>query len=102
MIKYDAVTTDEAEKIIVDNIYKIGKIKYVKHTKKPRKVEYVTTFVGEDDTIELVGGLTSGYVGTGPNGFVRVLESLGLEKQKAIDFVHKHNDEENHEFIIEF
>ncbi|WP_374963757.1 hypothetical protein [Lysinibacillus sp. RS5] len=101
MIKYETGTTDEAEKFIAENISKIGKIKYVKHTRRRDKIDYITTFVGEVETIELIGGLTSGYDGKGPNGFVRVLESLGVEKQKAYDFVHEQSDKENHEFIIE-
>lgn len=102
MIRYEAGTTDEAEQFIKDNISKIGKINYVKHRRRRHEVDYITTFGGEVETIELIGGLTSGYEGKGPNGLERVLVSLGIDKQKANDKVHEQSDKENHEFIIEF
>lgn len=101
MIMLDTGTTGRAEEFVERNIAMLGAIKSISHRRDMVKVDYETTIVGEKDTLIIKGGLTSGYSGTGPHGFIRVLKSLGLSEEAATRLV-KGNTEEIHEFTHQF
>lgn len=87
MIKLNTSNSREAETLIYENLSKIGRPEKLVHSRSNDPMSYKTTIYGSIDSIEIVGGLSSGYTGTGPNAFVDVLKHLGLIEIDAEEFV---------------
>lgn len=79
-ITIQASSTNKAEKLF-ERYYKgFGNIVYVEMKNQLPQVEFELIFLNEDgDIMTIKDGLTSGYVGEGPNGTVRVLKKAGFE-----------------------
>lgn len=101
VLELDTGSTREAEEFVKDNIHSIGKVMSIKHKRDMDKIKYETEIMGEDGIIKIYGGLTSGYAGGGPNGFIRILNFLGINKEIATKYV-KENYDEIHSFEIPF
>jgi len=100
-LELDTGSTREAEDFVKDNIPNIGKVMSIKHTRDMKKIKYKTEIIGEDGILKIYGGLTSGYAGGGPNGFIRVLTLLGINEEIATKYV-KGNHEKIYSFEIPF
>lgn len=100
-LEFDTGSTIEAENFVKNNINNIGKLISVKHSRNMKEINYETEIIGEQGSLKIYGGLTSGYPGGGPNGFIRVLTNLGLRNDIATDYV-KGNQSEIHSFEIPF
>ena len=83
MIIYDTETTQQAIKFFENNIELLGKIRSIEHKRKLSETGYETIFTGTDETMTIIGGLSSGYSGEGSNGLVHVLKKLGVDEGKA-------------------
>ncbi|WEA41630.1 hypothetical protein [Lysinibacillus fusiformis] len=101
MIKISTGSTKTAEEFIYDNINKLGEIKSIQHKRNGKSADFQTIISGEYYEMIIDGGITSGYSGTGPNGFIRVLKKLGLDEETAENLV-KGNRDEEHSFIYNF
>ncbi|RDV33827.1 PIN-like domain-containing protein [Lysinibacillus capsici] len=97
----DTGSTNEAIDFVTKNRENIGKLKYLNHYRDMDKIEYETTLIGEKGSLKIKGGLTSGYAGAGPNGFIKLLTSLGLDKDVAHMYV-KGNHDKTYSFEINF
>lgn len=83
MITYEARTTPEAIEFIMDNFKRIGTLQKITHERNIREMDYRTVFHGTSDKISINGGITSGYIGAGPDAFYNLLISLGVSEEIA-------------------
>ncbi len=97
----DTGSTNDAIEFVNNNLENIGKLECLKHYRNIDKIEYQTEIIGEKGSLKIFGGLTSGYDGTGPSGFIRLLTKLGLNNDIAHMFV-KGNHNKLHSFEINF
>lgn len=97
MMRFETGSTREAENFVEANKGTLGNIISVKHRRKSNSIYYQTIITGENNSMEIIGGLTSGYTGGGPHGLIRVLESIGLDEETATRLV-KGNSDDTHEF----
>lgn len=102
MIIIDTETTSDAVKLVEGNLGNLGKIISVEHARGGRKIGYQTIITGEDHTIRVDGGLSSGYPGEGPKGLIKVLELLGLSNETAIQLVDANREDNKHSFKHSF
>ena len=99
MIKFATDITLEAVQFISENIKWVGTLESIRHERHRRKMYYKTIFTGSDKTLEIYSGITSGYVGAGPDGFYKVLVELGVAEEIAKKEVYEAGEEE-YEFEI--
>lgn len=83
MITLEAKTTPEAVEFVWEHLEQIGTLEKITHERNIREVYYKTSFIGAKDTITILGGLASGFNGSGPDGLFNVLIELGVFKDKA-------------------
>ena len=83
MIEFKTGITPEAVEFVKDNLNRIGELVKITHERNRRDVYYQTAFVGTKDTIILVGGLSSGFDGSGPNALYQLLVELGVPEDEA-------------------
>lgn len=100
-LEFNTGSTHEAIDLVNNNLDKIGKILCIKHSRNMDNVYYLTEIIGYTGILKIHGGLTSGYCGTGPNGFIRLLISLGIDKDVADEYVTSNGDN-IHSFEISF
>lgn len=98
-LEFNTGSTAPAVDFINNNLDKIGKILYIRHSRNMDEIYYFTEITGENGSLKINGGLTSGFSGAGPNGFIRVLASLGINKNIATNYV-KGNIDNIHSFEI--
>lgn len=94
-------STREAKEFVENNLYRLGKLISMEHSRDKESIEYKTVISGADETITILGGLSSGFDGGGPNGLIIVLQKLGVEDETAQNLV-KGNRQERHSFKYEF
>ena len=83
MIEFKTGITPEAVEFVRDNIERIGKLIRITHERDIGDVYYKTTFIGTKDTMIVLGGLSSGFDGSGPNALYQLLLELGVPEDKA-------------------
>lgn len=93
--------TNEALNFFKENIEQVGTVKSITHTRNIDKIYYKTVITGENNSMVIEGGLTSGYMGQGAKGLKKVLVTLGLDEITAEKYVFGNADIE-HEFTINF
>lgn len=86
MLKIEVGSVNRAETFVKNNINLIGKPKSVTHISNSEMVEYETIIEGTEDIMIVLGGLTSGYDGAGPNGLKRTLVFLGIDEETAHNY----------------
>lgn len=101
MITFYTGVTKSTVSFIKDNLFRLGTIERISHTRDISKVFYETTIVGNEDTMVVTSGIGSGYMGEGPSGFVEVLQFIGVPNEKAEVLVYE-NDDKIHSFTYEF
>ncbi|MGM0924691.1 MAG: hypothetical protein ACQEWW_26485 [Bacillota bacterium] len=67
--------------LVINNLPVIGEIQKVVHYRKRKEAEYLTIITGVKHNIAVIGGLTSGYQGTGPNASIELLKQIGFEER---------------------
>lgn len=102
MYKITTGSTNEAENFFRSNIANIGEVKSISHKRDKESIFYETIIVGNDETIIIEGGLTSGYSGEGSHGFFNILTSLGIDEDKANMYAFGNSDEPQFDFEIYF
>lgn len=83
MIEFKTGITPEAVEFVRDNIERIGKLIRITHERDIGDVYYKTTFIGTKDTMIILGGLSSGFDGSGPNALYQLLVELGVPEDEA-------------------
>lgn len=78
-------TTFDGLNILKGLLGVIGKVHEVVHYRQGGT--YLTFLVGSEFDIVVDSALTSGYVGTGSNGFVSMLKEIGINEDEAKKFV---------------
>lgn len=96
-LSFEAGTTREAVEFVRDNLNHIGKLISISHSRISDEIYYETIINGEQGSIRVLGGLTSGYSGAGPNGLIRLLKFIGVDESTAEKLV-KGNSEDKHNF----
>lgn len=91
MIIIDTGITGDAVRLVSANLSNLGEIISVEHLRNAKKVNYQTIIVGADHTLQVDGGLGSGYPGEGPRGLEKVLGMLGLDDVHARQLVYDEN-----------
>lgn len=87
-VRVNEGTTSEATNIVKGLLAVIGTVHEIVHYRLSQKIKYVTFIQGKNFDVVIDGGLTSGYVGTGPGGFSRILEETGITKDEAEKIAH--------------
>ena len=80
-------TTDEAVNYVNDNLKRLGNVTSVIHRRNSNNIEYETIIDGEYKTLRIHSGFSSGYGGTGPRAFEKVLVELGFDKDEVSELV---------------
>jgi|GEM_PF-5347647 len=80
-IKVDIGTSYESLEVAINCSKVLGKIKKVVHYRKKHQIEYYTIITGEHYEMAVIGGLTSGYDGSGSNALVKLLVELGFDQE---------------------
>lgn len=75
--------TEQAVRFVENNLNFLGKIHSIEHKRLKIESEYQTIITGSEETLVINGGLSSGYLGEGSRGLVRILEKLGIQKEEA-------------------
>lgn len=101
MLKKENGSTKDAEKFFEENIERLGEVTSIEHFRNGEKAEFETIIHGKEESMQIIGGLASGYAGTGPNGLIRILKKLGVPEDKAIESV-KGYRKSVHTFKFEF
>lgn len=100
VISFVTGTTPEATAFVNDNLKRIGTLESITHERNQREMYYKTVFHGTEKEMAIFGGLTSGYVGSGPDGLFGLLLELGVPEEVAQKEVYKEVEEE-YSFEIE-
>lgn len=83
-------STHKAEELFEKYYYQFGNIISAEMQNELPKVEFKLILINEDgDKMIIKNGLTSGYVGVGANGTIRVLKKAGFND--IDDLVHTKN-----------
>lgn len=83
VITYESNETEKTVEFFEHVHNFLGKIHSIEHKRLKMETEYQTIITGSEETLVINGGLSSGYAGEGPRGLARVLEKLGIQKEKA-------------------
>jgi hypothetical protein len=78
---------------VINNLPVIGEIQNVVHYRNRSEGEYVTIITGKRHEIAVIGGLTSGYKGTGPNASIELLKQIGFEESHVETLYYGHTYE---------
>ena len=100
MIEFKTGITPEAVEFVRDNIERIGKLIRITHERDIGDVYYKTTFIGTKDTMIILGGLSSGFDGSGPNALYQLLVELGVPEDEAKQAVYD-SGENTYRFELE-
>lgn len=84
--------TREAINFVYENIEEIGSLLAIRHTRNKTNIEYFTEIIGRKGKIQIIGGLASGYSGTGPNGFLDLVVKLGVTPPLAEKHIIRNQD----------
>lgn len=79
-VKIETGTSYSSLEIALANIPTVGEVQKVVHYRKRKIGEYLTIVSGQKHTIAILGGLTSGYKGTGSNASIELLKQIGFKE----------------------
>ena len=69
--------------LAIHNLSLIGEVHKVVHYRNRSEGKYVTIITGERHEIAVIGGLASGYKGTGSNASIELLKKIGFEESRV-------------------
>lgn len=95
MIKIIDGGTHETIEFLERNLNSLGTLETLTHTRDAERVKFLTVIKGSKETMEIDGGLTSGYGGTGPSGLHSVLLKLGVSESKAENLAYYEGNKEH-------